>query len=88
MRPRRLLKTLRQATLRRRSAFYVLGQASEPDEEFVDPFSKRHDETVLSLIRRQALGRPTADPDQLELWIAARAATGEPAFPVQPRRLS
>lgn len=68
MRPRRLQKTLRQATLRRRAAFYVLVQGYEPDEEFVDPASKRHDETLANLLRRPLHPRHAPDPSQLELW--------------------
>jgi len=90
MRPRRLHKTLRQATLRRRAAFYVLAQANEPDEELVDPSSKRYEETLLSLLRRPAhpRGAHVSDPDQLDLWVpAARPRLADPDRPYQPRRL-
>ena len=88
MRPRRLSKTLRQATHRRRSAFYVLGQANEPDEEFVDPFSKRHDETVVNLLRRLGRPRHPADPHQFDLFAPTRHAPPDDARAYQPRRLS
>jgi hypothetical protein len=67
MRPRRLRKTVKQTILRRRSAFYTLGQAQEPAEDFVDPHSNRHDETLAALMRPH-LGRRWLDPDQLDLW--------------------
>ena len=67
MRPRRLRKTLRQATLRRRAAFYTLLQAHEPDEDFVDPYSAHHDETLAALLRPHGV-RHWVDPSQLELW--------------------
>ena len=81
---------MRQATLRRRSAFYILTQANEPDEDFLDPSSKRHDETLLSLLRRAAHMRPARDPDQLELWAPApRPPIDEAALSAfQPRRSS
>ena len=90
MRPRRLHKTLRQATLRRRSAFYVLAQANEPDVELVDPSSKRYEETLLSLLRRPAHARatPLPDPDQLDLWAPTpRPRPVDPTRPYQPRRM-
>ena len=68
MRPRRLRKTVKQTILRRRSAFYTLLQAHEPaEDDLVDPFSDRHDETLAALLRPHA-GRRWLDPDQLELW--------------------
>jgi len=69
MRPRRLRKTAKQTVLRRRSAFYTLLQAHEPDEDFVDPHSARHDETLAALLRIPYLprSRPWRDPLQLEL---------------------
>jgi hypothetical protein len=62
------VKTLRQATLRRRSAFYVLLQGHEPEEEFVDPASARHDETLADLLRRPTRSARAHDPNQLDLW--------------------
>jgi hypothetical protein len=73
MRPPRLRKTLRQTTRRRRSAFYVLSQAHEPDEDFIDPYARRHDETLASLLR-VAHSRRWVDPTQLELWAEPRPA--------------
>ena len=70
MRPSRLRKTLRQTTRRRRSAFYVLSQAHEPDEEFVDPYARRYEETVAAL-HRVAHTRHWVDATQLELWTVA-----------------
>ena len=69
MRPRRLRKTAKQTVLRRRSAFYTLVQAQEPDEDFVDPHSARHDETLAALLRLPLgpYGRRWVDPMQLEL---------------------
>jgi hypothetical protein len=69
MRQRRLRKTLKQATLRRRAAFYTLVQAHEPDEDFVDPYSAHHDETLAALLRPRD-GRRWLDPSQLDLWPA------------------
>jgi hypothetical protein len=71
MRPRRLRKTSKQTVLRRRSAFYTLAQAHEPDEDFVDPHSARHDETLAALLRipYQSRGRAWRDPLQLELPV-------------------
>jgi hypothetical protein len=69
MRPRRLRKTTKQTVLRRRSAFYTLVQAHEPDEDFVDPHSARHDETLAALLRIPH-SRRWLDPLQLELPIA------------------
>jgi len=68
MRPRRLRKTVKQNVLRRRAAFYTLGQAHEPDEDFVDPHSARHDETLAALLRTSH-GRRWVDPLQLELGV-------------------
>jgi len=68
MRPRRLRKTVKQNVLRRRAAFYTLGQAHEPDEDFVDPHSARHDETLAALLRTPH-GRRWIDPLQLELGV-------------------
>lgn len=67
MRPRRLRKTVKQTILRRRAAFYTLVQAQEPDEDFVDPHSKRYDETLAELLRAPR-GRGWMDPMQLDLW--------------------
>lgn len=68
MRSRRLRKTAQQTVLRRRSAFYTLGQAHEPEEDFVDPYSARHDETLAALLR-PATTRAWLDPMQLELGV-------------------
>ena len=84
MRPPRLRKMLRQTTRRRRSAFYTLIQAHEPDEEFVDPYARRYEETVAAL-HRAAHTRRWLDPTQLELWTEPRPAT--PTSFV-PRRMS
>lgn len=69
MRPRRLRKTVKQTVLRRRAAFYTLVQAQEPDEDFVDPHSRRYDETLAALMRPYQ-GHRWADPMQLDLWRA------------------
>jgi hypothetical protein len=84
MRPNRQRKTLRQTTRRRRSAFYTLIQAQEPDEDFVDPFAERYEETLASLLRAER-SRRWVDPDQFDLWSADARVT--PTSFV-PRRMS
>ena len=72
MRPRRLRKSTKAATLRRRAAFYVLVQGQEPDEHFVDPAARQYDEMLAALpplpphraarFRDQLEPRPTRPP--------------------------
>jgi hypothetical protein len=64
---------LKQATLRRRAAFFTLAQSQEPEEDFVDPASHRHDEIVAALLR-PSTARGWHDPRQLELELTSAAA--------------